>query len=93
MKKDKQRKLNYKYKHWYLRVINVDPESNYRDDIETLMVIVDEFSKKSNYSHVKLMQKPDVHNRGGYCLHFDCREKDRMEIIHFLYSKGFMGVI
>ena len=88
----KKHKIKYKYKHWYLRVINKEPRSCPHTDIENLIRLIHKFSQITNCADVRLAKKPDIHNRGGYCLHFDCHEKDRMEIARFLFDNGFMGV-
>lgn len=92
MANNKKHKPSYKHKHWYIRVINKESKSCPQTDIEDLIRLVNEFSQINNCADVRLTQQPDIHNRGGYCLHFDCREKDRMAIVRFLFDNGFMGV-
>lgn len=73
------------HKHWYVRVIESDEEIAPFEAIRRLAIVI------TNLKDVQFSQPPLTHGRGGYALHFDCREEDRPVILEALADAGFRG--
>ncbi len=72
--------------HFYVRVI-AQEENSPQYDMEQLSGLTQKLQI------AKLTGPIEPHPRGGYCLFFDCPERERGNILEFLYTHGFRPCI
>lgn len=82
-----------RHEHLYWRVVHRDREQGAEDDAAALSALVEAFAAAPRRAHVRLLQPPAQHPRGGWSLHVDLKEQDKADLVELLHASGWAGVV
>ncbi len=63
------------------------------DEEKILLDLLKNFKAKKEYEYLDLVFPLEKHHKGGYCLHFDIKEKHKSALLDYLYEKDFRPCI
>lgn len=76
----------------YWRVIHSE-RGDEEGDPRALSDLVEFFAADTGRDHVRLLQPPERHPKGGWRLLFDLQAEDKQPLVEFLYAQGWLGVV